>query len=229
MEPKQRAAEAALSHVDDGMTVGLGTGSTADHFLRVLAAALKEGRLRDIRGVPTSRQSERRAQHLGIPLTTLAEFPRPDITVDGADEVSPNLDLIKGLGGALLREKIVAQNSKKLVIIADAGKAVARLGTQAMLPVEVAPFAHEVHEPFLRSLGTTPTLRRISGGAPFVTDNGNYIYDCRFDDGIADPPAFDHQIRRRAGVVETGLFLGMATLALIADDEQVEVRERQAG
>src|SRR5690348_9806358 len=130
MNPKQRAAEAAMKFVRSGMVVGLGTGTTADQFLQVLAAAINAGKLRDIRGVPTSRQSERRARELGIPLTTLAECPRPDVTIDGADEVDPQLNLIKGLGGALLREKIVAQNSQKLVIIADAGKAVTRLGTQ---------------------------------------------------------------------------------------------------
>ena len=225
MEPKQRAAEAAIAFVRDGMVVGLGTGSTADHFLRALASALKDGRLTGVRGVPTSRQSERRAQHLGIPLATLAECPRPDVTVDGADEVAPNLDLIKGLGGALLREKIVAQNSAKLVIIADAGKAVAKLGTRAMLPVEVVPFAYEVQESFLRSLGATPTLRRTVAGAPFATDNGNHIYDCRFD-GIDDPAGLEEALRRRAGVVETGLFLGLASVALVADEQQVERRDR---
>src|SRR5215212_5264666 len=138
MSPKQRAAEAAMKYVKSGMVVGLGTGSTADLFLQALAAALKDGRVRDVRGVPTSRQSERRAQHLGIPLATLADCPHPDVTIDGADEVAPNLDLIKGLGGALLREKIVAQNSKKLVIIADASKAVDVLGTKSPVPVEVA-------------------------------------------------------------------------------------------
>src|SRR3954447_11203366 len=164
MSPKQRAAEAAMKHVRSGMVVGLGTGSTADLFLQALAAALKDGRVRNVRGVPTSRQSERRAQHLGIPLTTLAECPRPDVTIDGADEVAPNLDLIKGLGGALLREKMVAQDSKKLVIIADAGKSVAALGTKAPLPVEVAIFGHETQSPFLRSLGCEPVLRKTPDG-----------------------------------------------------------------
>jgi len=213
-----------MKYVHGGMVVGLGTGSTADLFLQALAAAIKDGRVRDVRGVPTSRQSERRAQHLNIPLATLAECPRPDVTIDGADEVAPNLDLIKGLGGALLREKIVAQNSRKLVIIADASKAVARLGTKAMLPVEVVPFGHETHEAFLRSLGATPTLRR-SGDAAYLTDNGNYLYDCRFS-GIDDPDALDLALRRRAGVVETGLFVGMASVALIADQERVEERVR---
>jgi ribose 5-phosphate isomerase A len=226
MSAKQRAAEAAMKYVKDGMVVGLGTGSTADLFLQALASALKDGRVRNVRGVPTSRQSERRAQHLAIPLTTLAEAPGPDVTIDGADEVAPNLDLIKGLGGALLREKIVAQNSKKLVIIADAGKVVQKLGTKAMLPVEVVQFAYEVQEAFLRSLGATPTLRRTDG-APFVTDNGNYIYDCRFPTGIDDPAGLDLALRKRAGVVETGLFVGMAHVALIADEQRVEERVRR--
>lgn len=223
MSPKQRAAEAAMKYVKDRMVVGLGTGSTADLFLQALATAIREGRVKDVRGVPTSRQSERRAQHLGIPLTTLVESPRPDVTIDGADEVAPNLDLIKGLGGALLREKMVAQDSKRLVIIADADKAVSKLGAKAMLPVEVVQFAHEAHEGFLRALGATPALRR-SGDAVFVTDNGNYIYDCRFPDGIDDPAALDRTLRRRAGVVETGLFVGMAHVAIVADEQRVEER-----
>lgn len=225
MSPKQRAAEAAMKYVKDGMVVGLGTGSTADLFLQALAAAIRDGRVKGVRGVPTSRQSERRAQHLGIPLTTLVESPRPDVTIDGADEVATNLDLIKGLGGALLREKMVAQDSTRLVIIADAAKAVAKLGTKAMLPVEVVQFAHEAHERFLRTLGATPALRR-SADAVFITDNGNYIYDCRFPTGIDDPPSLDRALRQRAGVVETGLFIGMAHVAIIASEQRIDERVR---
>jgi len=215
-----------MKFVKDGMVVGLGTGSTADLFLQSLAAALRDGRVKNVRGVPTSRQSERRAHHLGIPLTTLAESSRPDVTIDGADEIDPRLDLIKGLGGALLREKMVAQDSAKLVIIADAGKAVSKLGTQAMLPVEVVPFAHETQAAFLRTLGAAPALRRTPD-AVFVTDNGNYIYDCRFPTGIDDAAALDAKLRRRAGVVETGLFVGMAHVVLVADETRVEERVRK--
>ncbi|MGB7157894.1 MAG: ribose-5-phosphate isomerase RpiA [Tepidisphaeraceae bacterium] len=222
MNPKQRAAEASLQFVRDGMVVGLGTGSTADYFLQALAAALRAGRLKNVRGIPTSRQSERRAEHLGIPLITLADA-KPDVTIDGADEVAPNLDLIKGLGGALLREKIVAQNSGQLIIIADAGKAVEKLGTKSPLPVEVAPFSHEVHAAFFRSLGATPTLRRTSDGAVYVTDNGNYIYDCKFTT-IENAAALDVTLHGRAGVVETGLFVGIASVALIAAENGVEER-----
>ena len=160
MNPKQRAAEAALTHIRSEMVVGLGTGSTADFFLVALADAISQEKLRDIQGVPTSRQSELRARQLDIPLTTLAGCPRPDVTVDGADDVDPALNLIKGLGGALMREKIVAQNSAKLIIIADASKRVNALGEKSPLPVEVAPFAHETHEKYLRDLGCEPALRR---------------------------------------------------------------------
>lgn len=221
MNPKQRAAEAAVAFVQSGMVVGLGTGSTADEFLKALAAAIESGRLREIRGVPTSRQSEQRARELGIPLATLVECPNPDVTIDGADEVAPNLDLIKGLGGALLREKIVAQNSRQLIIIADASKRVQSLGARSALPVEVAQFGHAVHVPFFAGLGAEPVLRRAASGDAFITDNGNYIYDCRFD-GIRDAGQLEDALRRRAGIVESGLFLGMATCALIADDGGVQ-------
>jgi ribose 5-phosphate isomerase A len=227
MIPKQLAAEAAMEFLADGMVIGLGTGSTADFFLRALSAALKERRLREIVGVATSRQSERRAMELGIPLTTLAQRPRLDVTVDGADEVDPNLDLIKGLGGALLREKIVAQNSSRLIIIVDAGKTVGKLGSKSPLPVEVAMFAHETHAAFLKKLGAEPTLRRLADGSAFVTDNGNHIYDCRFSQGIDDPHALANHLRERAGIVEGGLFLGMASVALIADERTVTRRERR--
>ena len=218
MNPKQRAAEAAVSFVKSGMVVGLGTGSTADFFVAALAKAIKGGKLSGIRGIPTSKQTEMRARELGIALTTLAEAGQTDLTIDGADEIAPNLDLIKGLGGALLREKIVAQNSKQLIIIADAGKRVDALGTKSPLPVEVAIFQHEVHVPFFKSLGATATLR--AAGEPFVTDNGNYIYDCRFK-RIDDPRKLEAALLHRAGIVDCGLFLGMAAIALVADDQKV--------
>lgn len=226
MDSKQRAAHAALDHIASGMVVGLGTGSTADFFLTALAAAIHAGKLHGIRGIPTSKRSERRAIELKIPLTTLDEYHACDVTVDGADEVAPNLDLIKGLGGALLREKIVAQNSKKLVIIADQGKVVTHLTQRSPLPVEVIQFGSETQEPFLRSLGAEPVLRMAAGDMVFVTDNGNFIYDCRFPAGMQNPLQFQAALMDRAGIVESGLFLGLATIALIGSDSGVREMKR---
>ncbi|MCS7033324.1 MAG: ribose-5-phosphate isomerase RpiA [Phycisphaerae bacterium] len=223
MSPKQRVGEACLGHLRSGMVVGLGTGSTAEFFLQALASAIRSGQLADIRGVPTSRRSEQRAIHLGIPLTTLAEVNVIDLTIDGADEIAPGLALIKGQGGALLREKIVAQNSRRMICIADASKESPVLGMNSPLPVEVTQFGHEATARFLRSLGCEPLLRRTTDGSVFVTDNGNFIYDCRFG-GIADPEALQAKLQNRAGIVETGLFLGIASLALIADESGVRER-----
>jgi ribose 5-phosphate isomerase A len=219
MNPKQRAAEAALQYVRSDSVIGLGTGSTAEFFHAALADALRSGRLKNIRAVATSESTARRARELNIPLIELADASGPlDVTVDGADEVAPNLDLIKGLGGALLREKVVAQNSKSLVIIADASKRVEKLGTKAPVPVEVSQFAHEVTARFLAGLDSEPALRREKDGKPFLTDNGNFIYHCRFPDGIDNAPALETKLLVRAGVAQTGLFLGIARVALIADD-----------
>jgi ribose 5-phosphate isomerase A len=226
MDPKQRAAEAAVGMLSGGTTLGLGTGSTAEFFIRALAGALRSGKLRDIRGVPTSKRSEDLARELGIPLVTLAQAGQIDIDVDGADEIDPNLNLIKGLGGALLREKIVAQNAKRMIVIADAAKVVDVLGTRSPLPVEVVQFEHEVHQPFLRALGCAPTLRVAAGGEAFVTDNGNFIYDCQFR-GIDDPDALQDALKRRAGVVETGLFLRVADTAVLADANESRVLGRK--
>ena len=224
MNAKQLAAEAALPLISSGMTIGLGTGSTADFFLLALGEALRDGRLSNISGVATSRQSEHRAEELGIPLTSLSRRPRLDLTVDGADEIDPEMNLIKGLGGALIREKIVAQNSKRLIIIADASKRVSHLGEKAPLPVEVVPFAHEAHQDFFRSLGADPVLRK-GGGMVFNTDNGNLIYDCRFHAPI-DPVDLEAKLRTRAGIVGTGLFIGIAQTVFIADEDTVERRDR---
>lgn len=225
MNPKQRAAEAAVTLLRRGNSVGLGTGSTADYFLTALAAALRQGTLADIRGVPTSHRSEQRARELGIPLTTLAEVDMLDIAIDGADEVGPSLNLIKGLGGALLREKIVAQNARRFVVIADASKEVAVLGTHSPVPVEVTPFSHEAQAAFLARQGAVVELRRNRDSSPFVTDNGNLIYDCKFGP-IPDPAALDHLLASRAGIVATGLFIGIATDALIGEASGVRHVER---
>ncbi len=212
---KQQAAEHALQYVQSGMALGLGTGSTAKHMLRGLAARLRDGRLRDIVGVPTSEGIAALARELGIPLVTLAERPRLDLAIDGADEIDPQLNAIKGLGGALLREKIVAASAERFVIVGDETKLVSRLGQHAPVPVEVIPFGLPLCERRLAALGSVPTLRRVDGGDPFFTDEGNVILDCRFD-AIDDAPALAAAIDAIPGVVEHGLFLSMAALALVA-------------
>jgi len=226
---KRAAAELAVEEVRSGMAVGLGTGSTVAHFLDLLGARLAAGEVSDIVGVPTSVRTADAATALGIPLTDLVRQPVLDVTVDGADEVDPSLELIKGLGGALIREKIVARASKRLVIIADEGKRVGRLGERSPLPVELVPFAWEIHEPFLRDLGGEPTLRRQPSGEPYVTDNGNFIVDCRFEEGIDDPAAVERALCDRVGVVGSGLFLGMADRAVIGAESGPYIIDRENG
>ena len=227
MNAKQRAADAALTYVSSGSVIGLGTGSTADYFIRALAAALKDGRLRDVRGVPTSVASDRLARELGIGIVALKDHPQLDVAVDGADEVDPHLNLIKGLGGALLREKIIAQAARRFIVIADEGKLVPVLGTKSPLPIEVAAFSHEVHVEELRRLGGSPVLRKTTDGSTYVTDNGNYIYDCKFD-AIRDPVSLQTTIRQRAGIVDTGLFIDIAEVAIIGTENGVRELTRNS-
>ena len=196
------------------MVVGLGTGATASAAVREIGRRLAAGRLSDIAGIPTSDATRDLARQVGIPLTDLSANPRIDLTIDGADEVTPAGDLIKGLGGALLREKLVAVNSRRLIIVVDEAKLVERLGQRAPLPVEVVPFGWSTHLDFLRELGADPVLRQGDVG-PFLTDDGHYIIDARFPGGINDPPALADALARRPGVVETGLFLGMAPEVLV--------------
>lgn len=206
---KREAAVRAVDLVEPGMIVGLGTGSTAALAVDEIASRLGTGELRDIMGIPTSKSTQQQAVLRGIPLTTLEEHPVVNLTIDGADEVDPSGNLIKGLGGALLREKIVATASEKLVIVVDPTKLVGRLGTRAPLPVEVASFGAGAHGDVLRELGAEASLRTTREGAPFISDEGHYILDCRFAGGIRDPAAVERTLRARPGVVETGLFLGM--------------------
>lgn len=214
-EQKRAAAEAAAALVKDGMAVGLGTGSTAYFAIEALIRRVRQG-LR-IRAIPTSERSAAQAQAGGIPLTTFAECRRLDLTIDGADEIQiGSLNLIKGLGGALLREKIVAAASDRLVIVADGRKLVDRLGATVSVPVEVVPFGWETTAERLRCLKTEPVPRRGPDGTLFATDGGNRILDCNFGT-IADPAGLDQAIGQVVGVVETGLFIGMATAAFVAD------------
>jgi len=231
MNPKQRAAEAAIQYVRSGTAIGLGTGSTADYFLIALAAALKSGALKDVRGVPTSEQTFRRARELDIPTIELADVSEAlDLTVDGADEVADNLDLIKGLGGALLREKIVAFASARMVVIADESKWVATLG-RFPLPIEVMPFglaatkrAVEVAVAAAGCPGRT-ALRQGKDGHAFVTDGGHWILDASLG-RIIDAKLLANRLSAIPGVVEHGLFIGMAQAVILAGPAGARVVER---
>jgi ribose 5-phosphate isomerase A len=218
---KEQAAQRALDEVRSGMKLGLGTGSTVAWFLDHLGRALKEGRVKDIAGVPTSDWTEGRCHALGIPVISLDDHDRLDLGVDGADEVTPELHLIKGLGGALLREKMVAFTCDRFIVIADSSKEVARLGERSPLPVEVIRFAWRSHLTPLRRLGLEPVLREDERG-PEITDNGNYILDCQLPvEGGFSPYDLDLALRERPGIVETGFFLDVADEALIARPDGV--------
>jgi len=220
-QEKEAAARASLQFVKDGQVVGLGTGSTAAFFIKLLAEEVKNG-LR-IRGIPTSLRSGELARSLGIPLTTLDECQEIDVTVDGADEVDPQLRLIKGGGGAMLREKIVASATKQLVIVADASKQVPVLG-KFPLPVEVIQFAQALVTKRIAALGAEVSVRTDADGKPYVTDERNHILDCRFG-LIRDADGLARQLSDMPGVVEHGMFIGMASVVLFArGNEIVEMR-----
>lgn len=214
-------ALAALELVPENATLGLGTGHAARAFLQALGEKVQAGL--KVRGVPTSRESAELAAKLGIPLTTLEECPTLDVDFDGADEVDPDNNLIKGYGGALVREKIVATASKKLVILVGPEKIVSRLGSRGKLPVEIVPFALGPASRALGKLECEPHLRR-DGGEPHVTDNGNYILDCDITP-LDDPAGLETALRAIPGVVGTGLFLNMKPTVLVGLGERVEVRE----
>ncbi|MEK4329032.1 ribose-5-phosphate isomerase RpiA [Paenibacillus sp. FSL R7-0297] len=224
MNVKQLAAEKAVEYVQDGMKVGLGTGSTAYWAIRKLGERVSEGL--NITAVATSQASEDQARELGIPLVAFGEVDSLDLTIDGADELDGALQLIKGGGGALLREKIVAMGSTRMIVVADESKAVTTLG-KFPLPVEIVPFAWEWTVADLAKLGCKPELRR-SGGELYKTDNGNYIADCRFEaiDSAADLAL---ALQRIPGVVEHGLFIGIADMAVIGkNDGTIEIIEGES-
>jgi ribose 5-phosphate isomerase A len=227
VNPKQAAAECGAGLVKSGMVLGLGSGTTATLMVQAIGKGLREGTLQDVMGVPSSSGIAAVARESGVPLTSLDDRPALDLTLDGADEVDADLGLIKGLGGALLWEKIVATASRQVVIMVDESKLVNRLGTKAPLPVEVVPFGWKTHGPFVESLGGKPVLRTESDGRPFVTDEGNYILHCRFENGIADPRKLEAALLTRAGIVGTGLFLGMAHQVIVGKADGVEVLHRK--
>ncbi len=216
---KEAAGRYAAGLVEPGMVVGLGSVSTATLFIRALAERVRAGL--EVVGVPTSEASEHLARAEGIPLTTLEDNPRLDLDVDGADAVDPALNLIKGLGGALLREKIVARAAARFVAVVDESKVVESLTQLSLVPVEVVPFGWSGTWAALEELGASPTMRRTSaepGAPPFVSDGGHYILDCRFAD-ISDPGGLAARIKALTGVVEHGLFIGMAGEAVVGRDD----------
>jgi len=219
MNLRQMAAARAVELVHSGMVVGLGTGSTARYAIEIIGQRLHDGTLLSIVGIPTSSGTVRIATEAGIPLTTLREHPSIDLTIDGADEVDPDLRMIKGQGGALLHEKIVARASRREVIIADDSKLVQVLGTKAPLAVEVVPFGWPTYLDAIRGLGCEPVLR-LAGEHPYMTDEGNYILDCRFQ-GIRDPEGLERQLNLIPGVVENGLFIGLASLVIVAAESGI--------
>ena len=225
---KQQAAERAVELVASGMIVGLGTGGTALYATRRIGALIRTGELRDIVAVATSVATGTEARRLGIPLLDDASSGPADITIDGADEIDPALDLIKGRGGALLREKIVAQTSHRFVIVADETKLSPALGTRRPLPVEVVPFGWRSQVEYVNTLvpQALVSLRAAPGGTPFITDHGNFILDCSTGP-IERPQELAAQLQARAGVVAHGLFLGIATDVIVAGPSGVEHRMRR--
>jgi len=225
MQPKEVAGRRAAQFVESGMTLGLGTGSTVHFTLVAIAEAIRERGL-NVRGVPTSLDTERKAREMGIPLVELGEVAAIDLTIDGADEIDGAFAMIKGGGGALLREKVVASLSRREVIVVGPDKVVERLGTTFALPVEVVPFARPAVGLALARLGCEPKLRAAKDGSTYRTDNGNEILDCRFVRGIADAARLERDIDAIPGVVESGLFIGLAhTLVIGHPDGRAEVRQ----
>ena len=222
---KRAAADAASKLIEDGMVVGLGSGSTAALFVSALARRIDEERLRIV-GIPTSEQTEHQARSLKIPLATFAEQSQIDLTVDGADEVQPGtLFLIKGHGGALLREKIVASTSKRMCVVADETKLVEAIGSLFAVPVEIVPFGWEATERKLKALGGNPSMRVNKDGKPYVTDGGHYIMNCAFGP-MPNPKEVAHHLDHVVGVVEHGLFLGFATEAIVAGRDGLTILKK---
>jgi ribose 5-phosphate isomerase A len=224
-ELKKLAGEKAVDHIEDGMIIGLGTGSTIEYALRKIGQLCREGL--DIKGIPTSIHTKRIATEEKIPLTTLDENPVIDLTIDGADEVDSNLNLIKGGGGALTREKIIAFNSKKVIIVIDDSKIVKCLGIDFSLPVEVVKFGWTSTKKTLEEFDCQVELRNVMGNEPFITDNSNYILDCEFE-RIEDPAQMEIDINSIPGVVENGLFIGLADEVIVGGKQGISTLNKEA-
>ena len=221
---KKKAAEKAVEQVQSGMVLGLGTGSTTRYAVMKIGELWQAGELTDIVGVPTSEKTVELAQSYSIPLTTLDQHPQLDLAIDGADEVDPALNLIKGHGGALLREKMVESATHRFIVVVDSSKLVTKLGTLFSLPIEVVKFGWKAQIQWLESFGYRPELR---GGEqnPFITDNDNYIIHCTFPNGIDDPAQVADTLTNRVGVVEHGLFLNMASQVIVAEENDLRILE----
>jgi len=222
---KRQAADKAVEWVESGMVLGLGSGSTAAFATQRIGQMLRDGVLRDVVAIPTSDETEVLARREGIPLVSLDDRSRVDLTIDGADEVDGGLNVVKGLGGYLLREKIVAQATDHELIVVDDRKLVERLGTRSPVPVEVVRFGWKQSQSMLCETGARPVMR-LREGRPYVTDEGNYILDCHYDGGITDPQATAIAIKQIPGVVEHGLFLGMVRTVVVASLDGIQVREK---
>jgi len=227
MNLKQQAAHRALDFVESGMVLGLGSGSTTTYFVEMLGERLQAGDFHDILGVPTSDATAQRARELGIPLTNLSQHPCLDLAVDGADDVDPQLNLIKGLGRALTREKIIEIRAEHFLVIVDESKIVNRLAEKNPLPVEILPFEAAAHVRWLNSLGCRAELWLKDDGSPVVTDNGNYLARCWFKGGIPDAYDLAHTLAEQPGIVEHGLFLDMANKVIVATENGVRILERE--
>jgi ribose 5-phosphate isomerase A len=225
-ELKQQAAFRAVDYIESGMVVGLGSGSTANFAVQRIAERLQSGALKNIVGIPSSARTEKLATELGIPLVGFDEKQQIEITIDGADEVDSDLNLIKGGGGALLREKVVAQASRRNIIIVDESKLSSHLGTNWALPVEVIPFARETEENLLKSLGASVSTRTCDDGSYFITDQNNLILDADFGP-ITDPKKLALLLNERAGIVEHGLFLEIASDVIVAETEGIRHLKRK--
>ncbi len=223
---KHVAAEKALFLVKDGMVIGLGSGTTMAHFIDLLGDLLRQRKVSRIQAVPTSETTAEHARRVGIPLTSLDEHDVLDLAIDGADEIDLHLNLIKGRGRALLREKIVAAHARRFVVIVDESKMVRRLGTHGPLPVEILPFGARAHLRWLASLGCQAELLREPSGDPVHTDNGNYLAMCHFPHGITDPYALADCLNAQPGILEHGLFLDMADTVVVGTEEGVRILER---